>query len=92
MMTATRAEAAAGFRCDSEGHSEASRRGWERSDHGEQGPDDDRESDRRLVSRSRDDDDRNDGRSRGWFGDFEGHSETSRRGWEDGHRLRMSRR
>jgi hypothetical protein len=61
---------------DPEGHSEASRRGWE-----------EREGGSRYSSRSRDDDDdRRYSRSRGghggWFGDREGHSEASREGWD----------
>lgn len=64
---------------DSEGHSEAARRGWES-----------REDDRRgSRSRSRYEDDEGyssrGGRGRGqggWFGDPEGHSEAARRGWE----------
>ena len=58
---------------DSEGHSEASRRGW----------------DDRGGSRGRDDDDGRSSRGGGgrgqggWFGDSEGHSEASRRGWDD---------
>ncbi len=67
---------------DPEGHSEASRRGW----------DDRRDDDRRYATRSRDDDrsygrrDYDDDRGRGhggWYGDPEGHSEASRRGWDD---------
>lgn len=69
---------------DSEGHSEAGRRGW-----------DDRDDDRggrSSSSRGRDDDDRG-GRSSGgrggdrgrggWFGDSEGHSRAAQRGWDD---------
>lgn len=61
---------------DPEGHSEASRRGWEERDGGS-----------RYSSRSRDDDDdRRYARGRsghgGWFGDREGHSEASREGWD----------
>jgi hypothetical protein len=70
---------------DPEGHSEASRRGWEEREGGSRSSyrDDDRRS-----SRSRDDDDdrRYGSRDRGqggWFGDPEGHSEASRRGWEE---------
>jgi len=73
---------------DSEGHSEASRRGWEnRGSSGRSLYDDDDRSYRSSSSsrgRSRYDDD-DDGRSQGrggWFGDPEGHSEASRRGWE----------
>lgn len=82
---------------DPEGHSEASRRGWEHREGGSRyGRDDD---DRRSYSSSRgssryrdDDDDRRGGRDHGqggWFGDPEGHSEASRRGWE--HREGSSR-
>jgi len=61
---------------DSEGHSEAARRGWEDREGGARG-------------RSRDDDDhrnRDSARGRGqggWFGDSRGHAEAARRGWED---------
>lgn len=74
-----------GWYGDPEGHSEASRRGW-----------DDRDDDcgsRRGSGRYDEDDDRGGrgGSSRGgggggpggWFGDPRGHSEASRRGWED---------
>ena len=64
---------------DSEGHSEASRRGWERSDHGESGWYGDREGHSEASRRGWENPDH--GRS-GWFGDREGHSEASRRGWE----------
>src|SRR6266850_108997 len=88
-----------GWYGDPEGHSEASRRGWEerggfraryRDD------DDDRRSSsarsrdeegRSTSSRSRysgDDNDRRGSREHGgWYGDPEGHSEASRRGWEE---------
>jgi hypothetical protein len=83
-----------GWYGDSEGHSEASRRGWE---HGHEGnyrsrssryDDDDRRYDARRSSRYQDDDrdyDRgNGGRGHGgWSGDPEGHSEASRRGWQN---------
>lgn len=84
---------------DSEGHSEAARRGWEsrdedyRSSSRGRSRDDDERS---YRSRSRDDDDyRGSSRSRsrdedsrgrrhgGWFGDSEGHSEAARRGWDN---------
>jgi len=68
---------------DSEGHSEASRRGWERSDHGRSGwygdPEGHSEAARRGWERS------DHGRS-GWYGDPEGHSEAARRGRDEGHR------
>jgi hypothetical protein len=93
---------------DSEGHSEASRRGWQNSDHGESGwygdpeghseasrrgwegrrgsssrYDDERGNGRRSSRGSDYDDDRRSSRGHGgWFGDPEGHSEASRRGWD----------
>ena len=85
---------------DPEGHSEASRRGWEergssRSESRSSRYRDD--DDDRGRSRSSRDDDRSQG---GWFGDPEGHSEAARRGWEErsssrsgnGSRGRMSMR
>ncbi len=67
---------------DPEGHSEASRRGWERSDHGESGwfgdPEGHSEASRRGWRSGQH------GES-GWYGDPEGHSEAARRGWEHGH-------
>jgi hypothetical protein len=81
---------------DPEGHSEASRRGWdERGGSGSRYRDDDHrrstpardDEGRFMSSRSRyddDDDDRRGGRGHGgWYGDPEGHSEASRRGWEE---------
>jgi hypothetical protein len=93
---------------DSEGHSEASRRGWESGSHGESGWYGDREGHseasrrgwegRGHESRSRHNDDereyrRSDQHERGgsggrgghggWSGDPEGHSEASRRGWQN---------
>jgi hypothetical protein len=77
---------------DSQGHSEASRRGWEEregwSSRGRSSRDDD---DDRRSSRGGNDDDRRSSRSGssggrsqgGWFGDSEGHSEAARRGWEE---------
>jgi hypothetical protein len=83
-----------GWYGDPEGHSEASRRGWE---HGHEGnyrsrsryDDDDRRYESRSSSRYRDDDrdyerGGNGGRGHGgWSGDPEGHSEASRRGWQN---------
>jgi hypothetical protein len=84
-----------GWYGDPEGHSEASRRGWDERE-GSRGRDrgDDRrrmpprdEEGRFISSRSRYDDDddyRRGGRGHGgWYGDPEGHSEASRRGWEE---------
>ena len=81
---------------DPEGHSEASRRGWEeRGGSSSRYRDDDRrrsmpardDEGRFMGSRSRyddDDDDRRGGRGHGgWYGDPQGHSEASRRGWEE---------
>ena len=74
---------------DSEGHSEAAREGWEER-RGGGGGGGGREGYRSRSSRDDDDDRRGGGggggRGRGqggWFGDSEGHSEASRRGWED---------
>ncbi len=64
---------------DSEGHSEASRRGWSRSDHEGSGwygdPEGHSEASRRGWDSPRH------GPS-GWYGDRRGHSEASRRGWD----------
>ncbi len=65
---------------DSEGHSEASRRGWENSDHGQSGWYGDREGHSEASRRGWESPDH--GRS-GWFGDREGHAEASRRGWDN---------
>lgn len=84
-----RDEGQGGWFGDSEGHAEASRLGWEHrrgggygGGYGERG-----QSSRSggYGSRSRyedDDDGRGHGRG-GWFGDPEGHSEASRRGWRN---------
>jgi hemerythrin superfamily protein len=73
---------------DSEGHSEAARRGWEEREGGSRGRSyRDDEDDRRYRSRGRDDDDdrrSSGGRGHGgWSGDPEGHAEAARRGWEN---------
>jgi len=83
---------------DAEGHSEASRRGWEerggsraryRDDDNDRRYSPSRDEEGRFTSsRSRyaydDDDDRRGSRGHGgWFGDPEGHSEATRRGWEE---------
>jgi len=66
---------------DSEGHSEASRRGWRSGEHGESGwfgdPEGHSEASQRAWRSGEH------GES-GWFGDPEGHSEASRRGWREG--------
>src|SRR5467141_2067260 len=86
-----------GWYGDAEGHSEASRRSWEERGGSRaryRDDDDDRrysrsrdEEGRFTSSRSRysdDDDDRRGSRGHGgWYGDPEGHSEASRRGWEE---------
>lgn len=94
-----------GWYGDSRGHSEASRRGWENSDHGRgrSRDDDDDRGGRARMSRDHDYDDRGSSGGRGgrgsegrgsgggnqghggWFGDSRGHSEASRRGWENRH-------
>ncbi len=80
---------------DPEGHSEASERGWEGRSSSRGGryssryeDDDNERSSRgrgRSMSRYEDEDDRRSSRGGrgqgGWFGDPEGHSEASRRGW-----------
>jgi len=78
-----------GWHGDPEGHSEASRRGWEergssRSRGRSEDYDDNRRSSR-SMSRYEDDDRRSSGgRGRGgWFGDPEGHSEAAREGWDN---------
>ncbi len=85
-----------GWSGNPEGHSEASRRGWDERE-GSRGRyrDDDRrrsmpardDEGRFMSSRSRYDDDddyRRGGRGHGgWYGDPQGHSEASRRGWEE---------
>jgi hypothetical protein len=83
-----------GWYGDPEGHSEASRRGWEQGHEGNyrsrsRYDDDDRRYESRSSSRYRDDDrdyerGGNGGRGHGgWSGDPEGHSEASRRGWQN---------
>jgi hypothetical protein len=75
-----------GWYGDREGHSEAARRGWEerqgsgRSRSSRYDDDDDR---RRGRNSRYEDDDRRSSRGGGWFGDPEGHSEASRRGWDN---------
>src|SRR5208283_396862 len=70
---------------DPEGHAAASRRGWDERE-GERrsyrDEEEQRSGGRRYEQRSRQDEhDERHGHS-GWFGDREGHSEASRRGWE----------
>ena len=67
---------------DSEGHSEASRRGWQNPSHGESGWYGDSEGHSQASRRGWDNP--RHGES-GWYGDSEGHSEASRKGWEHGH-------
>jgi len=71
-----------GWYGDSEGHSEASRRGWDNPRHGESGWYGDSEGHSEASRRGWDNP--RHGES-GWYGDPEGHSEASRRGWEHGH-------
>jgi hemerythrin superfamily protein len=82
-----------GWYGDPRGHSEAARRGWDdRNDDrggsrgGQRGQSRGYDDDDRSRSRSNRDDDDRDSRGRGrggWFGDSEGHSEASRRGWDN---------
>lgn len=86
-----------GWHGDPQGHSEASRRGWDERRSFAGGDDDDdrrsgyrgagRDEEGRFTSRGgRDDDDYRRGSGRGhggWSGDPEGHSEASRRGWDE---------
>jgi len=87
-----------GWSGDSEGHSEASRRGWEErggSRSSRRSDDDYDDRGRSARGRDDDDDDRRGSRGRGhggWFGDPEGHSEASQRGWEERGGSRSSRR
>jgi hypothetical protein len=79
-----------GWYGDPEGHSEASRRGWDERGRSPRYEERSRRYDEMTSrSRSRYDDDRdyergNGGRGHGgWSGDPEGHSEASRRGWQN---------
>lgn len=65
---------------DSEGHSQASRRGWDNPDHGPSGWYGDSRGHAEASRRGWDNPDHG---PSGWYGDPEGHSEASRRGWED---------
>ncbi len=83
---------------DHEGHSEAARKGWDERDGERRSYDEDtrgyssQSGGRRYESRSRQDEGesrsrRDEGERRqsghgGWFGDPEGHSQASRRGWQ----------
>jgi len=67
---------------DSEGHSEAARRGWEERDGGSRSGGRNESSGSRSRSRDDDEDRRGSGSNRGWSGDPEGHAEAARRGWE----------
>lgn len=83
-----------GWYGDPEGHSEASRRGWEHREGTGRGSRDDEDrsyrssnerggyQSRSSYSRNQDEDSRQTGGRGGWFGDPEGHSEASRRGWD----------
>src|SRR5437764_8669874 len=69
-----------GWQGDPEGHSEASARGWKNRRGGRSRSSDyDDDDDRGRGSSSRS---RRSGDGRGWYGDPEGHSEASERGWE----------
>jgi hemerythrin superfamily protein len=64
---------------DSRGHAEASRRGWERSDHEGSGWYGDSRGHSEASRKGWDNPDHG---PSGWYGDPRGHSEASRRGWE----------
>jgi hemerythrin superfamily protein len=77
---------------DSEGHSEASRRGWDEREGGNYRSSSRYDDDDRRYSRRDDDDYDRRGNSGGggggrgqggWFGDSEGHSQASREGWDN---------
>ena len=74
---------------DPEGHSRASREGWEDRGGSRSRASEDRSFSSRGGGRDYDEDDDRRGRSRsdrgqgGWFGDSEGHSRAAREGWED---------
>ncbi|GHC83610.1 hemerythrin domain-containing protein [Novosphingobium pokkalii] len=84
-----------GWYGDPRGHSEASRRGWDDRDRSSRGSSGRHDDDDRRSRYSRDDDDddrggrrggRDDDRGHGgWFGDSRGHSEASRKGWDNRH-------
>lgn len=102
----SRGRGESGWYGDPEGHSEASRRGWEGRGSSYR-DDDDRHYSSRGTSGRYEDDDNGRSRSRnsdydddrrssrehgGWYGDPEGHSEASRRGWEERGGYRSSSR
>lgn len=73
-----------GWYGDPRGHSEASRMGWEERRGGRYDDDDDRRGSRSRSRYEDDDDRRSGGRDHGgWYGDPEGHSRASERGWEE---------
>lgn len=65
---------------DSEGHSEAARRGWDNPDHGRSGWYGDSRGHAEASRRGWDNPDHG---PSGWYGDSRGHSEASRRGWDN---------
>jgi len=65
---------------DPEGHSEASRRGWDNPDHGPSGWYGDSRGHSEASRRGWDNPDHG---PSGWYGDSRGHSEASRRGWDN---------
>jgi hypothetical protein len=65
---------------DSEGHSEAARRGWDDPDHGPSGWYGDSRGHSEAARRGWDNPDHG---PSGWYGDSRGHSEASRRGWDN---------
>jgi len=69
-----------GWYGDSEGHSQAARRGWDDRDHGPSGWYGDSEGHSRAARRGWDNPDHG---PSGWYGDSEGHSRAAQRGWDD---------
>jgi hypothetical protein len=76
----SRGRGTGGWFGDQEGHSEASRRGWDNPDHGPSGWYGDSERHARASRRGWDSPDHG---PSGWYGDSEGHSRAARRGWDN---------
>jgi hemerythrin superfamily protein len=77
-----RNESQGGWFGDSEGHSQAARRGWEsREDPNERRSSSGDNRSQRSGGRGNNRSSRDEGHG-GWFGDPEGHAEASRRGWD----------
>ena len=65
---------------DSQGHSQASRRGWDDPNHGDSGWYGDSRGHSEASRRGWDNPNHGDS---GWYGDSRGHSEAARRGWDN---------